>query len=80
MYILNYQNMILVVFVWGGGLGNLLFIFARSIVLAEKINSQIIWPTWPSIKVGPWIRREKDKRFYGDLFKMMGHILPAQKR
>ena len=64
----------------GGGLGNLLFIFARSIVLAEKINSQIIWPTWPSIKVGPRIRREKDKRFYGDLFKNDGTYIAGAKK
>lgn len=28
----------------------------------------MIWPTWPSLKIGPWVRHEKDKRFYGDLF------------
>ena len=53
----------------GVGLGNLLSIFARSVIIATENSYQIIWPTWPSIKVGPWIRREKDKRFYGDLFK-----------
>ena len=53
----------------GSGLGNLLFVWARAIVCAEKYNFELVWPTWPSIKLGPWIRWEKDKRFYGDLFK-----------
>lgn len=53
----------------GVGLGNLLSIFARALITAHENDYQVIWPTWPSIKVGPWIRREKDKRFYGDLFK-----------
>lgn len=53
----------------GPGLGNLLFIWARSIIFANENHFQIISPTWPSLKIGPWIRNEKDKRFYGDLFK-----------
>ena len=53
----------------GAGLGNLLFIWARSIVTAEKYECELIWPTWPSLKIGPWIRHEKDKRLYNDLFK-----------
>lgn len=53
----------------GAGLGNLLFMWSRAIVAAEEHGCELIWPTWPSIKLGPWIRHEKDKRFYGDLFK-----------
>ena len=53
----------------GPGLGNLLFIYSRALVLAKNTNSKLIYPTWRSIKIGPWIRREKDKRFYGDLFR-----------
>lgn len=52
----------------GAGLGNLLFMWARAIVAAKKNNCEVIWPTWPSIKIGPWLRHEKDKRFYGALF------------
>lgn len=52
----------------GPGLGNCLFIYARALVIAYETGMQMIWPTWPSIKVGPWLRHEKDKRFYGDLF------------
>lgn len=52
----------------GAGLGNLLFTYARALVFAKKNNYELIWPTWPSIKLGPIIRNEKDKRFYNNLF------------
>lgn len=52
----------------GAGLGNILFAWARAAVFARDYHCQLIWPTWPSIKLGPWLRREPDKRFYGDLF------------
>ena len=54
----------------GAGLGNILFTYARAVVYAAKNERiKIIWPTWPSIKLGPILRNEKDKRFYADLFK-----------
>lgn len=52
----------------GAGLGNILFAWARAAVFARENDCRMIWPTWPSIKMGPWLRREPDKRFYGDLF------------
>ncbi len=52
----------------GPGLANLLFIYARAVVLAEHEHAEVIWPTWKSVKIGPWLRHESDKRFYGDLF------------
>lgn len=59
----------------GPGLGNLLFIWAHSLVYAKKNCLDMIWPTWPSLKLGPWVRHEKDKRFYGDLFvNQSGHV------
>ena len=53
----------------GAGLGNILFAWARAAVFARDYDCQMIWPTWPSIKLGPYLRREADKRFYGDLFR-----------
>lgn len=53
----------------GAGLGNILFPWARAAVFARDSGCRMIWPTWPSIKLGPILRREKDKRFYGDLFE-----------
>ncbi len=53
----------------GAGLGNILFTYARAVVYAKKHpDCKVIWPTWFSFKIGPILRREKDKRFYNDLF------------
>ena len=52
----------------GAGLGNLLFPWARSLVYAKRNNSTCISTTWKTLKVGPFFRNEKDKRFYSDLF------------
>ena len=43
-------------------------VYDAIIAASEKHNAKLIWPTWPSIKVGPWIRHEKDKRTYVGLF------------
>lgn len=56
----------------GAGLGNLLFCLSRALCLSNKYNLQLINPTWPSIKFGPWLRNEKDKRSYIGLFKPIG--------
>ncbi|MBO5338440.1 MAG: alpha-1,2-fucosyltransferase [Clostridia bacterium] len=54
----------------GAGLGNILFTYARGVVYAKKFeNVKLIWPTWFSIKLGPILRFEKDKRFYHNLFR-----------
>ena len=52
----------------GAGLGNLLFTWSRVIAASERYKAKLIWPTWPSIKIGPWLRNEKDKRAYIGLF------------
>lgn len=52
----------------GAGLGNILFAYARALVFARDYGCQLIWPAWPSVKLGPILRREMDKRFYNDLF------------
>lgn len=53
----------------GPGLGNLLFPWARSILASQKYGLTPISPTWFQIKVGPFLRREPEIRFYFDLFK-----------
>ena len=52
----------------GCGLGNMLFIYARALILAKENNATLIHPTWHTFKIGPIIRNEKDKRFYFGLF------------
>ncbi len=57
-------------FRWGGpGLGNLLFPWARAVAFAKKHDLPRINSTWKTIKLGPILRGEFDKRFYGDLFE-----------
>lgn len=53
----------------GAGLGNLLFTYTRALKLARENGCEFVYPSWRSVKVGPYLRHEKDKRFYGDLFK-----------
>ncbi len=53
----------------GPGLGNLLFPIARAIVGQNKFGGQVVRPTIRQIKFGTILRRERDLRTYGDLFK-----------
>lgn len=53
---------------FGSGLGNILFPWARSVVSARKYGLQLIVPTWLNLRVGSIIRKENDLRFYSDLF------------
>lgn len=52
----------------GPGLGNLLFFWARALVRSIQTGAHLLPPVWHQIKVGPWIRREADKRSYFDVF------------
>lgn len=63
------SNDLLFVRLGGAGLGNLLFTYGRALKYARDNHCQLIWPTWASLKIGPWIRREKDKRHYIGLFR-----------
>src|SRR5689334_20396259 len=54
--------------VLGPGLGNLLFPWARCVVACRDRHLIPVAPTWPQIKLGPWLRGELDKRTYAGLF------------
>jgi len=56
----------------GSGLANCLFIYARAVILGDKYKLEIINPSWIQFNIGPYIRREKDKRHYNGLFKSFG--------
>lgn len=53
----------------GPGLGNLLFPISRALAGAHRHGGRFIYPTMRQIKFGPYIRREADKRTYGDLLR-----------
>lgn len=54
---------------FGPGLGNLLFPWAKAIVLAKKFGLVPIFPSFRQIKLGTILRREPDLRWYFSLFK-----------
>ena len=52
----------------GAGLGNILFPWATALVYAKKHDLKRIQTTWKNFKIGPFLRKERDKRMYFDLF------------
>jgi hypothetical protein len=53
----------------GSGLANSLYLWAKSLVLAERHGGANVFPTWPQVKLGPLLRREPDPRHYIGLFR-----------
>lgn len=64
----------------GPGLGNLLFTYSRAVAESKKNNIPMIWPTWYSLKIGPYIRHEMDKRKYNDLFTNNSNYISGVKK
>ena len=64
----------------GPGLGNLLLIYFRAWLVAKERGYTFIWPTWPSFKPGTFIRHEKDKRIYADVFRNRGGYVDGLKK
>ena len=57
----------------GPGLANSMIISARSYIQAKKEDLNLINPTWTKISIGPYVRREQDKRHYFGLFDPVGY-------
>lgn len=53
----------------GDGLANCMLVAARASILAKQINGIMLRPAWERIGIGQWLRHEKDKRYYFNLFK-----------
>jgi hypothetical protein len=53
----------------GPGLGNLLFNIFYAFEQSINYDKEFICPTIRQLKIGPFLRRESDKRFYGRLFR-----------
>lgn len=53
----------------GPGLGNLLFPIARALIGQQEMGGTFVMPTLRQVKLGPILRRERDKRTYGDVFR-----------
>lgn len=54
---------------FGPGLGNLLFPLYRAFQSHKAFGGRLVFPQFTQLKPGPFIRMEKDKRTYFDLFK-----------
>lgn len=52
----------------GPGLGNLLFPLYRAFQSQKKMGGELVFPQFRQIKIGPYLRQEKDKRTYGNIF------------
>jgi hypothetical protein len=53
----------------GPGFGNLLFPIARAVIGQAEVGGDLVLPTMRQIKLGTFLRGERDKRTYGDLFR-----------
>lgn len=63
----------------GNGLANCLFVYARAISLSYNYGAKIIQPTWFNISIGPYLRRQRDKRHYLGLFSRENEICGIRK-
>lgn len=62
------------------GIGNRLFPWARCLIFAKINNAAILGPNWTQIKIGTILRRERDKRFYYNLFKRNDEYIYGMKK
>ena len=54
-------------------MANCLFFAAKAYIYAHTVpHAQFVDPTWRKSSIGPWFRKEKDKRIYGNLFYHYG--------
>lgn len=50
------------------GLGNMLLVWARAVLFADINSIPVVAPSWGQIRIGTYLRGERDKRYYGNLF------------
>jgi len=56
----------------GPGLANCLFLASRAYINAVLSNGIMLNPTWEKFSIGPYLRKERDKRSYVRLFHTVG--------
>jgi hypothetical protein len=61
------------------GLGHSLLAWARCVVWCEATGAQMLAPRWLRLRIGPYLRRERDKREYFKLFQR-GKVIGWLKR
>lgn len=58
----------------GPGLGNLLFPISRALIGQKHHGGHFVYPTMRQVKIGTFLRQEKDKRTYGDVLRSRSWI------
>ena len=62
------------------GLGNMLFPWARAVVYCQHTHTRMIAPKWVHLcRIGTWMRKERDKRFYLNQFSESNYVTGAQR-
>ena len=57
------------------GLCNMLFPWARAVLFAREVKCAVIAPRWTKLlRVGQWLRNERDKRYYTGQFTNTGYV------
>lgn len=57
------------------GLCNMLFTWAQAVSYCHHHNAEMIAPVWARIfRIGPWLRWERYKRYYGGAFTNEGYV------
>jgi hypothetical protein len=58
----------------GAGLGNELFPWSRAEVFARRFGARVLAPRWTRLRIGPYFRREPDKRRYAGALYSADHV------
>lgn len=61
------------------GLGNMLIPWADCLLWCKDTGARMISPTWAKLRIGPVLRRERDKRFYQRFFVSAGEVTGPHK-
>jgi len=57
------------------GLCNMLFTWAQAVSYCHHHNAEMLAPVWARIsRIGPWLRGERYKRYYGGEFTNKGYV------
>ncbi|MGC1396745.1 MAG: alpha-1,2-fucosyltransferase [Coleofasciculaceae cyanobacterium] len=56
------------------GLGNMLFVWAKAILFSELNSFPVIAPSWNQLRIGPYLRNERDKRMYQHFFTNKNYV------
>lgn len=56
------------------GLGNELFPWARAELFASETGARLLAPRWTRLRLGPYLRREPEKRRYSGFFHAPEHL------